>query len=46
MSVDTMILLILVDVGLTLVNVAVLGLGVKLYTDQRKQGILSGMRKK
>jgi hypothetical protein len=32
-------LLIIVDIGLTIVNLVILGLAVKLYTDQTKQRI-------
>ncbi len=35
-------LLILIDIGLTLINLVILVLGVKLYTDQRKQALLRG----
>lgn len=39
------VLLIIVDIGLTLINLAVLAMGVKLYTDQKKQGILRDIGK-
>ena len=34
------ILISLMNIGVTLINLAVLGLGVKLYTDHRKQILL------
>jgi len=43
---DVMLLLIIIDIGLTLINICVLGLGVKLYTDQKKQNILGDINRK
>lgn len=35
----------LLNIGLVLINLGILGIGVKLYTDQRKQSLLKGIKR-
>ena len=44
MTLELLVISIL-NIGLLLANLAVLGLGVKLYTDQSRQTILKGIGK-
>ncbi len=39
-----LLLVSLINIGLTMINLIVLGLGVKLYTDHKKQTILRGLK--
>ena len=41
----TELLLTIINVGLLLANLAVLGCSIKLYTDQTKQGLLKRLDK-